>query len=404
MTDPLRQALDAYADALAPALATTLRRAAAAVPAFAVRLAQAGLADDVPTTPDDLAKLPVLTKDDVLDRQLADPPFGGLIDPAAVIHRIFQSPGPLYEPQLAGMDPWRWGQALVALDVGPADRVINCFGYHLSPAGAMFDEGCLALGATVIPAGIGSADLQARAIADLGVTAYIGLPSYLKALVDRYDELGLPATSWQVGKALVTAEPLPDSLRMLLQKRVAAVRMAYGTAEAGLIAYEVDPGAGLVPADGVLIQVCDLDDGRPLVEGEGEVVVTLLRPEYPLVRFGTGDLSAWTLGPRGDLRLAGVLGRVGQAVKVRGLFLHPRQAQAAMAGVAHVRAWQLVVDRVAHRDELRCLVVLAPDSDADQVRAEVAERVRAGLRFGCAVETVAALPDEAVIKDLRDWS
>lgn len=404
MTDPLQQALDAYAGALGPALTTALRRAAGTVPAFAARLAAAGFADDVPTTPDGLATLPVLTKDDVLDRQLADPPFGGLIDPAAVIHRIFQSPGPLYEPQLAGTDPWRWGQALGALDVGPADRVINCFGYHLSPAGAMFDDSCLALGATVIPAGIGSADLQARAIADLGITTYIGLPSYLKALVDRYDELGLPSTSWQVRKALVTAEPLPDSLRTLLQKRVATVRMAYGTAEAGLIAYEVDPGAGLVPADGVLIQVCDLDEGRPLVEGEGQVVVTLLRPEYPLVRFGTGDLSAWTLGPRGDLRLAGVLGRVGQAVKVRGLFLHPRQAQAAMAGVAHVRAWQLVIDRVAHRDELRCRVVLAPDADADQVRAEVAERVRAGLRFGCAVETVAALPDEAVIKDLRDWS
>jgi len=270
-------------------LATTLRRAAAAVPAFAVRLTEAGFADDVPTTPDDLAELPVLTKDNVLDRQLADPPFGGLIDPAAVVHRIFQSPGPLYEPQLAGPDPWRWGQALVALGIGPADHVINCFGYHLSPAGAMFDESCRALGATVIPAGIGSVDLQARAIADLGVTAYVGLPSYLKALVDRYDELGLPATSWQVGKALVTAEPLPESLRMLLQKRVAAVRMAYGTAEAGLIAYEVGAGEGLVPADGVLIQVCDLDDGRPLVEGEGEVVVTLLRPEYPLVRFGTGE-------------------------------------------------------------------------------------------------------------------
>jgi phenylacetate-CoA ligase len=404
MSDALRAALGEYTGALAPALAATLGRAAACVPAFAARLAEAGLADPVPENAEDLARLPVLGKDELIDRQLADPPWGGLLDPTATVLRIFQSPGPLYEPQLAGPDPWRWGQALRSIGVGRGDRVLNCFGYHLSPAGAMFDEACLALGASVVPGGIGNTDLQARAVADTGVTAYIGLPSYLKTLVERFDALGPAPQTWQVSKALVTAEPLPDSLRSVLRARVADVRAAYGTAEAGLIGYETEAGGGLMPADGVLIQVCDLDDGRPLVDGEGQVVVTLLRPDYPVVRFGTGDLSAWMLSRDGRLRLAGVLGRVGQAVKVRGMFLHPRQAQAALQGIDGVQAWQFVVDRVDHRDELRCLVVAAPGADADLVRAAVGERIRTGLRFSCQVESVGAVPDDAVIKDVRNWS
>ena len=152
----------------------------------------------------------------------------------------------------------------------------------------------------------------------------------------------------------MTAEPLPDSLRALLEERVPIVRMAYGTAETGLLAYEREPGAGLVLADGVVVEVCDLDNGLPITQGEGQVVITLLRPEYPLVRFGTGDVSAWTDGPDGVPRLAGILGRVGQAVKVRGMFLHPRQAQAAIAGIDGVAAWRLVVDRFDHLDRLRC--------------------------------------------------
>ncbi len=174
--------------------------------------------------------------------------------------------------------------------------MLNCFGYHLSPAGAMFEEGVLAVGASVLPGGIGNQDLQVQAIADVGVTAYVGLPSYLKTLIERYDAAGLPAERWQLTKALVTAEPLPDSLRALLQERVPTVLMAYGTAEVGLIAFETEPGGGLLPAPGVHVDVCDLGTGEPITEGEGQVVVTLLRDEYPLVRFGTGDLSAWIAG------------------------------------------------------------------------------------------------------------
>jgi len=294
---------------------------------------------------------------------------------------------------------------LAAAGIGSDDLVLNCFGYHLSPAGAMFEEGALALGARVLPGGIGNQDLQARAIADLGVTAYTGLPSYLKAIIDRYAELGLDSSRWRLSRALVTAEPLPDSLRTLLQERVPTVLMAYGTAETGLIAYETEPGGGLLPAPGLLVEICDLDTGMPVTSGEGQVVVTLLRAEYPMVRFGTGDLSAWRLGPDGSPRLVGVLGRVGAAVKVRGMFLHPRQAAAALSGVAGVEAWRFLVDRVDHRDELTCEVVCAADADAGDVVERVTALVRAGLRFGCAVTAVDALPEGAgTIVDRRDWS
>jgi phenylacetate-CoA ligase len=404
----LTSSVATYAGSLDDAVCRVVRAAAATVPAFAARLKAAGLTADSIGGVDDLAALPVLTKDDVLAQQLLDPPFGGLLAHGAQVHRVFQSPGPIYEPQLSGVDPWRWGQALSSMGFGAADTVLNCFGYHLSPAGAMFEEGCLAIGARVLPGGIGTQDLQARAIADLGITAYTGLPSYLKALVDRFDELGLGRDRWQLTRALVTAEPLPDSLRALLEERVPIVRMAYGTAETGLLAYEREPGAGLVLADGVLVEVCDLDTGTPISAGEGQVVITLLRPEYPLVRFGTGDVSAWIDGPDGAPRLAGVLGRVGQAVKVRGMFLHPRQAQAAIGAVDGVTTWQLVVDRRDHLDQLRCEVVLADGShgsDADAILDVIRGRIRSGLRFASEVVAIKALPpDASVISDVRDWS
>lgn len=405
----LTTSVAAYVGSLDDAVTRVVQASAETVPAFAARLAAAGLTADSISGVGDLAALPVLTKDDVLAQQQGEPPYGGLLAPGAQVTRVFQSPGPIYEPQLSGPDPWRWGQALSAMGLGVDDTVLNCFGYHLSPAGAMFEEGCLSIGARVLPGGIGTQDLQARAIADLGVTAYTGLPSYLKVLVERFDELGLGRDRWRLTRALVTAEPLPDSLRALLEERIPIVRMAYGTAETGLLAYESEPGAGLVLADGVLVQVCDLDTGAPITQGEGQIVITLLRPEYPLVRFGTGDVSAWVDGPVGAPRLAGVLGRVGQAVKVRGMFLHPRQAQAALAGIDGISAWQFVVDRRDHRDQLRCEVVLADgladDAERDSVLDVVRGRIRAGLRFASEVVAVNSLPPDApVISDVRDWS
>ncbi len=404
MTGSLDAAVKGYAAGLADRVAAAVARGRALVPSLAERLAANGLNTD-DSLREGLATLPILSKDDVLALQQADPPFGGALSTAAHVRRVFQSPGPIYEPQLDGADPWRWGPSLQAAGMGAEDLVLNCFAYHLSPAGAMFEEAALALGARVLPGGIGNQDLQARAVSDLGVTAYTGLPSYLKAILDRYDELGLPRERWRLHRALVTAEPLPDSLRALLRERVPTVLMAYGTAETGLIAYETEPGGGLLPAPGVLVQVCDLDTGAPITEGEGQVVVTLLRPDYPMVRFGTGDLSAWRLGTDGSPRLVGVLGRSGAAVKVRGMFLHPRQAAAVLAGMRDVDRWRFVIDRVDHRDELGCEIVVRPGADSATVVADVTERVRSGLRFSCVVSAVEALPEDAApITDRRDWS
>lgn len=379
-------------------------RAAAQLPAFAARLEAAGLRSEQLASPRDLVALPIQTKDEVMEAQLAQPPFGGMLAGDADVTRVFQSPGPLYEPQLAGADPWRWAVALRAAGFRAADTVLNCFAYHLSPAGVMFDEAARAVGARVFPGGIGSSDLQARAISDLSITAYTGLPSYLKALIERFNELGLDRRNWQLERAVVTAEPLPDSLRAELSRWVPTVLMAYGTAETGLLGYEESPGGGLVVPDDVLIQVCDLDTGEPLTEGEGQIVVTLLRSEYPLIRFGTGDLSAWVPGGDDRPRLAGVLGRVGQAVKVRGMFLHPAQARRVIDAVDGVGAFRMVVDRDGHLDSLRCEIVTT-GSNPDDVITQVGERIRQELRFSCHVERVDSIPDDAeVLTDVRDWS
>lgn len=397
-------ALQSYVQGLDQAV-THLTSQAVAVPALATRFESAGIDPSAVRSVADLSELPVLPKDEVVALQAQDPPFGGLLGEGADVVRVFQSPGPLYEPQLAGSDSWRWGQVLRALGVGAGDTVLNCFGYHLSPAGAMMEAGALATGARVLPGGIGNQDLQVRAIADLGITAYTGLPSYLKTLVERYDEAGLPRERWVLDKAMVTAEPLPDSLRTLLSQRVPTVRMAYGTGETGLLAYENGDGAGMVLADGVLVQVCDIETGAPITDGtEGEVVVTVLRPEYPLVRFGTGDLSGWMLGPDGSLRLRGVLGRTGAAVKVRGMFLHPTQVASVMKDAPGVVEYRFVVGRQDHKDTLRCEVVAEVGTARDELVAELASRVREGLRFNAEVVAVEALTEgDGPILDQRDW-
>jgi phenylacetate-coenzyme A ligase PaaK-like adenylate-forming protein len=386
------------------AIADVVAAAEREVPAFARRLAEAGLtAEDITSVPE-LDRLPVLTKDQVVELQAAQRPFGGLVAAGAGIRRIFQSPGPIYEPQFTSRDHWGAAPALRAAGFGTADVVLNCFAYHLTPAGALLEEACFAVGATVVPGGSGAMDLQARAVADIGITGYTGTPSYLKALIDNFGRGGYAPERWRVERALVTGEPLPDSLRRELTRHVPTVHMAYGTAETGFLAYEDAAGSGLKVRDDVLIQICDLDTGRAITDGEGQIVVTLLRPDYPLIRFGTGDISRWQPAADGTRRLAGVLGRVGQGVKVRGMFLHPLQVNKVLEAVHGVEAYRMVVERSDHRDELRCEVVVRADTPADQVRYDVAERVRAGLRFNVAVIEVSQLtPDGPVIDDRRSW-
>ena len=391
-----------YQSGLDSTVAAAVRDAAVRVPVFAARLAAAGIDPADVRGCADLAALPVLTKDDMVAAQQAQPPFGGWVASDAAVRRVFCSPGPLYEPQLAGADPWRWAEALRAYGFGPEDVLLNCFSYHLSPAGAMFEEAAAAIGAVTVPGGVGNLELQVQTAAAVGATAFTGMPSYLKALIDKAAELGVP---WTVRRALVTAEPLTDSLRAELTAHVPTVRMAYGTAEAGLLGYETGPGGGLRVPQGVLVQVCDLDTGAPRDDEQpGQVVVTLLRPEYPLTRFGTGDLSAWRVGPDGDLRLAGVLGRVGEAVKVRGMFLHPRQAADALRALDGLAGYRFVVGRAEHRDTLRCEIVSSAGADSAEVAALVRDHVRARLRLTADVVTVPSIPDGPSIVDERDWS
>jgi len=394
----LADRISQYVHGLDAAVTSTVREAAAQVPALSARLAAAGI-DEVHKVAD-LDRLPVLGKDELIQAQQVDPPFGGSVAPNARLRKVFASPGPLFEPQLAGTDPWRWSEALRAAGFGPDDVVLNCFSYHLSPAGAMFEDGALALGATVIPAGVGNQELQIQVAARVGASAYVGLPSYLKALIEKAKALG---ERLAIRRALVTAEPLPDSLRDWLASYVDTVSQAYGTAETGLLGYETAPNSGLALPGGVLVQICDPATGAPVLdESVGQVVVTLLRPEQPLVRFGTGDLSAWRLGADSSLRLAGVLGRIGEAVKVRGMFLHPRQAAQVLAAEPDIVAYRLVIDRVQHRDTLRCELVPAPGADAGLVD-RVREAIRSRLRLGADVVCVPALDDGPIFDDRRVW-
>lgn len=399
----IANALRVYQDEVGPRVLATMRAAEGRVSGLRARLSEAGVDLTGRDSVSDLDTIAVLSKDALPALQKADPPFGGLIADGATVARIFASPGPIYEAQLDGPDPWRWTPALSACGIGAGDVVLNCFSYHLSPAGAMFDEACRAVGATVVPGGVGASEIQAQLIADLGVTAYVGLPSYLAALVERYDALGLDPGSWQIRKALVTAEPLPDALREQLTMRVATVLMAYGTAEVGLIGYEESAGAGLTVPGDVYVQVCDPATGAPVEDdASGEVVATLLHEDYPLLRFGTGDVSRWQVAPDGGLRLAGVLGRIGAAVKVRGMFVHPHQAREVIGRLSDlgVTGGRFVVGRDDGKDVLRLELVADSSAGEDLVRS-AADRARDHLRVRPQVELVTALPDDVVLVDDR---
>ncbi|NOY57068.1 MAG: phenylacetate--CoA ligase [Actinobacteria bacterium] len=394
-----------YGRGLDSVVGAFVEAAAAKSTAFFERLESAGLVAAEMRTVQDLSRLPVLSKDDLLQLQIMERPFGGLLAEGAAVRRLFQSPGPLYEPELDRTDPWRWAPALRAAGFESNDIVLNAFGYHLSPAGAMFEEGARAVGCAVLPGGVGNMDLQVQACADLGITAFIGLPSYLKALLEKAEAIGVDL---QIHHAFVTAEPLPPSLRSWLEERVSSVRQGYGTAETGNLGYECERAEGLHVPDDALVQVCDPVGGEPLWNGEeGQVVVTLFEEDYPLVRFGTGDLSRFIVEPcgcrRATPRLAGWLGRVGDAVKVRGMFLHPAQAERALAETPGLDSFRFVIDRVEHRDELRCEIVAEEGIDESALSEAVEQKIRSALRFRVDVQVVGDLPGDGIIDDRRTW-
>lgn len=376
-------------------------------PALKQRMDAAGLTPaDIQST-DDLSKLPVLSKQELPRIQQSNPAtLGGMLTvPIGSLKRIFQSPGPIFDPEPNEADSWRWGSAFRHAGIQPNDVAINCFGYHLSPAGAMFEEGARAAGVAVVPGGIGAQQQQIDCIEALGVTVYAGLPSYLKGLIDKAKELGRDPKQWKLRIAVCAAEPLPPSLRKWFADEYGIeCYNVYGTAECGNIGFEGPDHNGFILPDDALIQVCDLNTGAPLPPGQtGEVVVTLFRRDYILVRFGVGDLSAM-MPNAASPRLVGWLGRSGDSVKVRGLFVHPRHVDETMRKVAGVARYQAVVTRDNHRDELTVNVIAAADADPDALVANVAHAVQETTKIKANVVLITELPADAKpFVDVRKW-
>ncbi len=303
-----------------------------------------------------LAALPLTRKSDLPDLQRANPPFGGFAAvPSGSLRRIFASPGPIHDAEGWGRDYWRSARALHATGFRAGDVVQNCFAYHFTPAGVMFETGAHALGCAVVPAGTGNTELQARAVADIRPTGYIGTPDFLKAILEKADALGLDCSSLVLGH--VSGGPYLPSLRSFYEARGIDVYQSYGTADLGLVAYESVAREGLIVDEGVIVEIVRPGTGDPAPDGDvGEVVVTAFSREYPLVRFATGDLSAVLPGAspcgRTNVRIRGWLGRADQTTKIRGMFVRPGQVADVLARHPAAARGRLVVDHDAGGDTM----------------------------------------------------
>ena len=381
-------------------------RAAMRAPAVARLLA--GTDPDAVTNRDALAGLPVIRKSELMALQAESPPFGGLTSGAIEeFSNVFASPGPIFEPMPRRPDPFRMARALFAAGVRKGDLVHNTFSYHFTPAGAMLESGARAIGCTVFPAGVGQTELQVQAIARLRPNAYVGTPSFLNILLDKAVELGADVSS--ITKGLVSGEALPPSLRAAIRERGVSVLQCYAVADVGLIAYESPALEGMVLDEGVILEIVRPGTGDPVAEGEvGEIVVTPLNPDYPLVRFATGDLTAVMPGTspcgRTNTRVRGWMGRADQTTKVRGMFVHPSQvAEVVRRHVEIVRA-RLVVTSVDNQDvmTLRC----ESGSDDPAIAGAIAGTVRDVCKLRGAIEIVepgTLANDGKVIEDARTY-
>ena len=401
--------------ALLAALPRQIAHAKGNAPGFGRILA--GVNPAAVTSREALAKLPVTRKSDLVDLQKADPPLGGLnATPLSGLAKLFISPGPIYEPEGASRDWWRSARGLYAAGFRAGERVINTFAYHFTPAGSMIESGAIALGCTVVPTGTGQTEMQVAAIADLSIPAYIGTPSFLKLIVDKADELGTDISCLK--KAIVGAEYLPPALRKAMQARGLQVMQCYATADLGMIAYESagpdgNVNEGMVLEEGLLLEIVRPGTGDPVAPGEvGEVVVTTFNKDYPLVRFGTGDLSAVLASQspcgRTNVRIKGWMGRADQSTKVRAMFVTAKQVGEIVRRHPVIAKARLVVEGEVGSDRMtfKCEPATGADLVGSSLREAIVASIRDITKLRGEVEFVAAgsLPNDGrVIDDLRKY-
>ncbi len=359
-----------------------------------------------------LLSLPILRKADVMQAQQAQPPFGGFVNVSALSgSRWFMSPGPVWEPQLTMSDPWQCARALHAAGFTSGMRVHNAFSYHLTPGGFILDEGARALGCIVFPAGTGNTEAQVEALHHTGSEAYVGTPDYLQTLLDHAIEhsVELPLLK----RAMVSGGALFPAMRDKYLSQGIDVMQCYATADLGVIAYETSSheelNAGMVINEGLIVEIVIPGTGTPVSPGEvGELIVTRLHPDFPLVRFATGDLSAEIVEPspcgRSQKRIKGWMGRADQRAKIRGMFVDPFQLKKLADAYSELQRWRLVIDRVGDRDVMNLKVVASDDGNSLPVDA-LEKTLKQVTNLSGTVEVVAELPnDGVVIDDQRDYS
>ena len=369
------------------------------------------------TTRAALAQLPVTRKSELADLQKAMPPLGGLnATPPEKLAKLFVSPGPVYDPEGQGKDWWRTARSLYAAGFRPGDKVLNAFSYHFTPAASMVEHGALAVGCTVVPGGTGQTEMQAAAIRDLRLTAFAGTPSFLKLIMEKADELKTDVTS--LDKAIVGAEYLPPALRQAMRARGIRVQQLYATADLGLLAYEsaLPDGTvteGMILEESLILEIVRPGTGNPVAAGEvgevGEVVVTSLNADYPLIRFATGDLSAVLAGTspcgRTNTRIKGWMGRADQTTKVRAMFVTPKQVNEVLGRHKEVLKARLVVAGETGNDSmiLKCEVGERPAGLAEAIVASIRDVTK--LRGEVELVSPGTLPNDGkVIDDTRKYS
>ncbi|MFW5709362.1 MAG: phenylacetate--CoA ligase family protein [Chloroflexota bacterium] len=384
-------------------------------PAIKKIMDDAGVAPDTIQGVSDLPQIPITRKDELVAIHQANPPFGGFlaVDPDT-LPRIYISPGPIYDPQPPNPDA---GEGTLAafryVGFGKGDRVLNTFMYHLTPAGLLLDEGLRAVGATVLPTGPGNTELQIMMMQALNVTGYVGQPSYLATILDKCDEMGIPKEAVTIKKALFSAEPYTPSQRARFEGEYGMkTTSVYGTADLGFVGYTMDGVTGFCIVDTIYIEIVDPTTGEQLPDGEtGEIVATTFNKAYPLLRFGTGDLGA--LAPEsaktcsGGQQLLGLFGRSGEAIKVRGMFLHPNQLMAARMQFPQIKHLQAIITRPENKDHVKVLVELNEGAEDDGVSEKLKALAQNAVRLR--IDEVTIVPagtintSERTVKDERTW-